>query len=350
MGGLELRDIKKRFGETEILRGISFQQKIGEILAVLGPSGSGKTTLLEIIAGLAEPDQGDCLWDGESLLDTPPHMRNFGLMFQEYVLFPHKSVGENVAFGLKMAQTKRDVSAARVKEVLKLVGLEGFEDRDPATLSGGEQQRIALARSLAPEPRLVMLDEPLGALDKNIRERLVGDLREILKGSSQTALYVTHDQEEAFQIADRVVILGDGKSAQIGTPREIYHHPKSPYVARFLGMNNLFEGEAVPSAGGTLLKSRIGAWQIKEQFQGAGMVLIRSDQVRIGTGDEKRRSSLRGKLITSSFSGAAIHLKVDVDSQILGFSCPVTNIDLPQPGDSIQISFSPDEALHFFAD
>ncbi len=244
MGGLEIRNIKRSFEEIEVLQGISFQQAKGEILALLGPSGSGKTTLLEIIAGLAKPDQGDILWDGESLLGTPPHLRNFGLMFQEYVLFPHKNIAENVAFGLKMAGTAREITLNRVIEVLKLVGLEGFEDRDPSTLSGGEQQRIALARSLAPEPRLVMLDEPLGALDRSIRERLVEELREILKSASQTALYVTHDQEEAFRIADRVVILGEGKTAQIGTPREIYHHPNSPYIARFLGMNNLLEGDA----------------------------------------------------------------------------------------------------------
>ncbi len=350
MHGLEIRDIQKSFGETEVLRGISFQQAKGEILALLGPSGSGKTTLLEIIAGLAEPDQGDCLWDGESLLGTPPHLRNFGLMFQEYVLFPHKNVGENVAFGLKMAGTDRDITSSRVKEVLNLVGLDGFEDRDPVTLSGGEQQRIALARSLAPEPRLVMLDEPLGALDRSIRERLVGELHDILKGASQTALYVTHDQEEAFRIADRVVILGNGRTAQIGTPREIYHQPNSPYIARFLGMNNLLEGEAIPAAEGTLLKTKIGTWQVKKRYQGAGIILIRPDQVRIGSGDENRTTSLTGRLVSSSFSGSAIHLKIDLENQQLGFSCPVSDMDLPKSGEFIQISFSPNEALHFFPD
>lgn len=348
MGGLEIWNIKKSFPESEVLQGISFHQAQGEILALLGPSGSGKTTLLEIIAGLAEPDEGDILWDGESLLGTPPHLRNFGLMFQEYVLFPHKNVAENVAFGLKMAGVDRERTGTRVSKVLKLVGLEGFEDRDPATLSGGEQQRIALARSLAPEPRLVMLDEPLGALDRSIRERLVEELREILKKASQTALYVTHDQEEAFRIADRVVILGEGKTAQIGTPREIYHHPNSPYIARFLGMNNLLEGEAQPNKEGSLLKTDLGTWQVKEHFQGSGVILLRSDQVRIGSGDKKESSSLTGKLVSSSFSGSAIYLKIEMEGLLLGFSCPVSNLDLPQVEEFIQISFSPDEALHFF--
>jgi len=348
MEGLEIQDIWKRFGEVEVLRGVSFQQEKSEILALLGPSGSGKTTLLEIIAGLADPDQGDCLWNGKSLLEVPPHLRNFGLMFQEYVLFPHKNVSENVAFGLKMAGTDREITSTRVKEVLDLVGLSGLENRDPATLSGGEQQRIALARSLAPEPRLVMLDEPLGALDRSIRERLIGELRDILKSSSQTALYVTHDQEEAFRIADRVVILGNGKTAQIGTPRQIYHQPNSPYIARFLGMNNLLKGEAKPSENGTFLETDIGTWLIEDTQQGSGVILIRPDQVQVGPKDDKRTSSLTGKLISSSFSGSAIHLIIEIKNQQLGFSCFDCGVDLPQTGEPIQISFDPEKALHFF--
>jgi len=347
MEGLEIQDIWKRFGEVDVLRGVSFKQEKGEILALLGPSGSGKTTLLEIIAGLADPDQGDCLWNGESLLEVPPHLRNFGLMFQEYVLFPHKNVGENVAFGLKMAGTNREITSTRVNEVLDLVGLSGLENRDPATLSGGEQQRIALARSLAPEPRLVMLDEPLGALDRSIRERLIGELRDILKSSSQTALYVTHDQEEAFRIADRVVILGNGKTAQIGTPRQIYHQPNSPYIARFLGMNNLLKGEAKPSAKGTVLETDIGTWLVEDPHQGSGVILIRPDQIRVGPEDDKRTSSLTGILVRSSFSGSAIHLNIEINSQQLGFSCSDCGMDIPQTGEPIQISFDPNKALLF---
>lgn len=348
MIGLEIQDIWKKFGEVDVLRGISFQQEKGSIMALLGPSGSGKTTLLEIIAGLAEADQGDCLWNGESLLDVPAHQRNFGLMFQEYVLFPHKNVGDNVAFGLKMAGTDKDITTARVKEVLALVGLAGLESRDPTTLSGGEQQRIALARSLAPEPRLLMLDEPLGALDRSIRERLIGELRDILKDSTQTALYVTHDQEEAFRIADKVVILGSGKTAQIGTPREIYLRPNSPYIAQFLGMNNLVEGEAKPGENGSILKTDVGSWVVKEQHQGTGDILIRPDQVRVGLEDDQKPASLTGKLVSSSFSGSTIHLKIEIGEKELGFTCSDCGVDLPQPGNTIQISFDPDKTLVFF--
>lgn len=348
MEGLEIQDLWKRFEDSPVLKGISFMQPRGEILAVLGPSGSGKTTLLEIIAGLAKPDRGDCLWNGVSLLNTPTHLRKFGLMFQEYVLFPHKDVEENVGFGLKMSGQNPAIISQRVNEVLDLVGLPGFQERDINTLSGGEQQRIALARSLAPDPRLVMLDEPLGALDRTIRERLVVELRQILKKAAQTVIYVTHDQEEAFSIADRVVILGDGKTAQIGSPREIYHQPNSPYVAQFLGMNNLIDGEAQPNNDGSLLITDLGRWQIKGSQQGKGLVLIRSDQVDIGINDQEGSTHLIGTLISSSFSGSTIHLKIEVDNVQLSFSCTDCGMEIPHPGESIRISFVPDKALHFF--
>ena len=348
MQGLEIRDIHKAFDSQPVLSGISFQQTPGEILALLGPSGSGKTTLLEIIAGLVEPDSGDCFWDGKSLLGIPPHQRSFGLMFQEYVLFPHKNVRDNVAFGLKMAGEKPEISTTRVRETLKLVGLEGFEDRDISTLSGGEQQRVALARSLAPEPKLVMLDEPLGALDRTIRERLVGDLRRILKGAQQTALYVTHDQEEAFSISDRVVILGDGLAAQIGTPQEIYYHPASPYVARFLGMDNFLEGEAQKNDLGSVIKTSLGEWQTSQNWQGDGSVLLRPDRIQILTEVTDSLPCLEGTVLTSRFSGSDLQIELDIDQIQIQFSTAESRITLPNVGDKLIICFNPNQAVHFF--
>ncbi len=348
MAGLEIRKITKSFAGQPVLRGISFQQNQGEILALLGPSGSGKTTLLEIIAGLQDPDSGDCLWNRESLLGVPPHLRSFGLMFQDYMLFPHKNVRDNVAFGLKMAGNPPPAAKARVEEVLRLVGLAGFEDRDVSTLSGGEQQRVALARSLAPEPRLVMLDEPLGALDRAIRERLVGDLREILKKASQTALYVTHDQEEAFRVADRVVILGGGTAAQIGTPQEIYYHPGSPYVARFLGMDNLLEGEAERNSRGSLLRTKIGEWQVQGAYQGSGTVLLRPDRVGICLNEEDSGAVLKGKVRASTFSGSALQIELEISQDRIRFSIPDPGLEVPYPGSSLSVCFDPDSALHFY--
>jgi ABC-type Fe3+/spermidine/putrescine transport system ATPase subunit len=261
MRALEVVDIWKTFASTPVLRAVSFTVDRGEIVCLLGPSGCGKTTLLRIIAGLETPDRGRVMFEGRDISTVPPHLRNFGLMFQDYALFPHRNVFENVAFGLRMqrsatASTNERV-AQQVREVLELVGLRGFEQRSIHEISGGEAQRVALARSLAPRPRLLMLDEPLGSLDRITRERLMVELRDILTGVHMTTLYVTHDQVEAFSVADRAIIMNRGQIEQIGTPEEIYRRPANEFVARFLGMTNLSPGRvlsnnAVTSDWGTL--------------------------------------------------------------------------------------------------
>lgn len=205
----------------------------GEIVAVLGPSGCGKTTLLRAIAGLQPLDGGRITWDGEDLARVPTHARRFGLMFQDYALFPHRDVGGNVGFGLRMAHRSAADIDQRVGDVLAVVGLAGFEHRRIDTLSGGEQQRVALARSLAPEPRLLMLDEPLGALDRVVRERLLGELPGLLRRLGTTALYVTHDHSEAEALADRVAVMRAGRVEQVGRPEELRAEPASEFVAEF---------------------------------------------------------------------------------------------------------------------
>ncbi|MCB0060951.1 MAG: ABC transporter ATP-binding protein [Caldilineaceae bacterium] len=222
-----------------VLNDISLRMAEGEVLCLLGPSGCGKSTLLRIIAGLETADTGTLTLDGRDLTSIPVHRRHFGLMFQDFALFPHRTVAENVAFGLRMAGMARKAIAARVAEVLALVALEGYEDRSIFALSGGERQRVALARSLAPNPRLLMLDEPLGSLDRTLRDELVTELRSILKAIHVTALYVTHDQQEAFTIADRLVVMRKGEIEQIGAPAVVYQQPASAFVARFLGFHNL---------------------------------------------------------------------------------------------------------------
>ncbi len=236
---LSIRDVHRAFGSEKILTGINLELERGEILCLLGASGSGKSTLLRIIAGLEKVDQGDVLLEGRSILALPPHQRDFGLMFQDFALFPHMNVSANVAFGLRMRHMPADQQRERIQEMLSLVGLTGFERRETTSLSGGEKQRVALARSLAPNPSLLMLDEPLGSLDAALRDRLVEDLRTVIKRVGLTAIYVTHDQREAFAVADRIAIMGTGQIMQVDTPANLYRAPRTTFIARFLGLNNI---------------------------------------------------------------------------------------------------------------
>ena len=241
---LEIKNIKKTYDNQLLLKGVSFKVEQGETVCLLGPSGSGKSTLLNIISGLQKPEEGQVLWNGRDLCEVPVHKRQFGLMFQDYALFPHRNVVENVAFGLRMkGLTKKEIDE-NVHDALRQVNMENFAHRRVTDLSGGEQQRVALARALAPRPRLLMLDEPLGALDRALREQLTGELRNLLHHTGIPAIYVTHDQEEAFTIADRLILLSEGCVAQVGSPDEIYNNPDSRWVATFLGMKNFLEGDS----------------------------------------------------------------------------------------------------------
>ena len=242
---LSVRDIHKMYEGKPLLRGVSFDVAVGETVCLLGASGSGKSTLLRIITGLEEAESGQVLWDGVDLAGVPVHERHFGLMFQDYALFPHRRVAENVAFGLRMQNLPKDEIQRRVSEALERVNMAGFANRRVTDLSGGEQQRVALARALAPRPRLLMLDEPLGALDRALREQLGLFLRELLHETQIPAIYVTHDQEEAFAIADRLVLLHEGQVEQDGTPDQVYNHPASAWAARFLGLSNVLSGEVM---------------------------------------------------------------------------------------------------------
>ncbi len=246
---LEVRGITVRFGPVAALDDVNLSIPDRSILALIGPSGSGKSTLLRVIAGLEHPHAGDTRWDGESILEVPPHRRGFGMMFQDYALFPHRTVSQNVAFGLRMKRFDGDELAARTKASLDLVGLAGYATRSVGTLSGGEQQRVALARTLAPEPRLVLLDEPLGALDRVLRERLVEDMRDIFESVSATALYVTHDREEAFTIADRVAVIDQGRIIAEGTPEEIWYRPTTARAAELIGLENRLSEKDLASLG-----------------------------------------------------------------------------------------------------
>jgi ABC-type Fe3+/spermidine/putrescine transport system ATPase subunit len=233
MLGVESIDV--RLGEKLILQDVTLSVGEGESVAVLGPSGSGKSTLLRAVAGLVPVESGSITWDGQDITAVPTHLRGFGLMFQGYALFPHLDVYGNVGFGLRMANLPTDEIRRRVTTSLELVGLDGFDKRSIADLSGGEKQRVALARTLAPEPRMVMLDEPLGALDRALRDRLMVDTRSILSDGGITALVVTHDQEEAEALSDRIALMREGSIVQSGTLPDLVAHPADAWVRDFLG-------------------------------------------------------------------------------------------------------------------
>ena len=327
-----------------MLNGIAFDMAEGEVIALLGPSGCGKSTLLFLIAGLVKPDFGSIYWKGINLEDIPSHRRGFGLMFQDYALFPHMHVFGNVAFGLRMSGIEQSMINVRVNEVLELVNLSGFEHREISTLSGGEAQRVALARALAPRPSLLMLDEPLGSVDRTLKERLLTELSRILRQLSQTAIYVTHDQEEAFTIADRVIVLNNGKVEQIGLPQDIYSCPSSRFVAEFLGLTNLVPGFITEASGSTILSTPLGEFSVDTAYRGNVTVLIHPEGMALGTEDNFH---LAGELIGSTFRGNICRLTVKVSNELLNFDF-LSNAALPKIGDTVYLKFDPVRSLHIF--
>ena len=315
---LMVNGVKKSFTpKTSADNDVSFSVSEGEILCLLGPSGCGKTTLLRMVAGLETPDDGEIVFGGENATRTPPHRRGFGMMFQDFALFPHQSVFENVAFGLKMRGDSAEKIAARVSEMLTLIDLTGFENRDIGKLSGGEQQRVALARSLAPSPQLLTLDEPLGALDRALRERLMLDLRAILKRVGVTAIYVTHDQTEAFAVADRVAVMNAGKIEQIDSPQEIFSHPATPFVAKFLGFQNLLDGTVSPAG---KIETAIGALETDAPLPATGTrvtVLIKPEAATLGV-----KGDFSAQVTAISFRGKFYQVWVESAGGQLMFELP----------------------------
>ncbi len=335
---LELRDVSLRFDGNAVLNRIDLTVEEGEIVCLLGPSGCGKTTLLRVIAGLQDEFDGDVLLNGQSIKSIPASKRDFGLMFQDFALFPHMNVAENVAFGLKMQHISKQEREKHVQQSLLLVGLDGYQERDVSSLSGGERQRVALARSLAPNPRLLMLDEPLGSLDAKLRDELAIELRYKLKLLGMTAIYVTHDQQEAFVMGNRVAVMNAGQIDQIATPQNLYHQPSTSFVARFLGFENIYDVTAYEDGKAVTL---VGRFEIKEKD--AVSLLFHPDYLQVV--DYETR--FIGRVISVVYRGAFYWLHVLVNYGVLSLKLPSTSSYFPQLEDKIYVEIKPDGIIAF---
>ena len=311
---VEVRQVEKRFGDTVTATGVTLALARGEFFTLLGPSGSGKSTILRMIAGLEMPDSGRILIAGRDVTGLPPWRRGLGMVFQSYAVFPHMTVGQNVGYGLRRLALHRDAREARVRELLELVGLAGFADRRPQTLSGGEQQRVAIARALAPRPEVLLLDEPLSALDEKIRREMQTELRRIQLSTATTFVYVTHDQEEALTMSDRIAVLNRGHVVQCDAPERIYRHPRTPFVARF------FRGCNVLAVQGAGAGARLAGVPLPVAMgPGRSLVAVRAENVQLEPMDDADALRLGATLESSTYRGLYTeHRFVLPDGQRLG--------------------------------
>ncbi len=345
---LEIDNLQKRFAQTTAVAHVQLDVNRGEFVSLLGPSGCGKTTTLRIIAGFESPSSGAIRLNGVDITRRPPNRRNVGMVFQSYALFPNMTVGENVGFGLKVAKKPASEIKQRVDEMLNLIKLPALANRYPYQLSGGQQQRVALARALAIRPQMLLLDEPLSALDAKIRVALRNEIRSIQRALGITTIYVTHDQEEALSLSDRVVVMNEGRVEQIGTPFEIYNFPRTAFVASFVGTLNILRGHVADPARGTIVvdgQEVIASRALEHARVGdVCSVALRPEVVSLGEamGDGNR---MRGTVEDVNFLGSIVRIRVRFTDNAISvdtFSNP--RLSLPQRGQALTVSF-PREAV-----
>jgi putative spermidine/putrescine transport system ATP-binding protein len=350
MSFLELTGIRKAFGATVAVEDFNLAAERGEFVSFLGPSGCGKTTTLRMIAGFERPTAGRIAIDGNDITWRPPNQRNVGMVFQSYALFPNMTVAANVGFGLKVRKRSPDQIRKRVDELLTLINLPDKGDRFPWQLSGGQQQRVALARALAFEPEVLLLDEPLSALDAKIRVALRLEIRQIQRQLGITTVYVTHDQEEALSLSDRVVVMSEGRIEQIGRPFEIYNFPATPFVASFVGTLNLLPAKAVDAAAGTYTVAGQAVRVSRPTDVGTGRnvnIALRPEMASLGTAGGENH--LRGEVVDVSFLGSIVRMRI----RLGGEGGPVVSLDefneptlvLPELGSTAEVSFPADGPL-----
>ncbi len=335
---IKLKNISISFDEEQIIDNMNLYIRDKEFITFLGPSGCGKTTTLRIIAGFLQPDSGEVIFDGKVINDVPPHKRQLNTIFQRYALFPHLNVYENIAFGLRLQKTSEKEIKETVTEMLSLVNLKGFERRNISSLSGGQQQRVAIARALAVKPKILLLDEPLGALDLKLRKDMQVELKNIQKRLGITFIYVTHDQEEALSMSDTIVVMNGGKIQQIGTPLDIYNEPKNAFVADFIGESNIIEGvmraDFWVEMAGNKFKCLDKGFGVDEEVD----VVVRPEDVDIVKAED---GMISGKVTSITFKG--VHYEIIVE--IKGFKWMIQSTDYQEVGSTIGLVIEPD-AIH----
>ncbi|MFC4013100.1 ABC transporter ATP-binding protein [Nonomuraea purpurea] len=347
---LQIDGISRKFGDVTALDDVSLEIGQGEFFALLGPSGCGKTTLLRIIAGFERPDAGQLWLDGADLLPIPPNMRPISLMFQSYALFPHMSVAKNVAYGLERERLPKQEIRQRVGEVLETVGLSAHASRRPAQLSGGQRQRVALARSIVKRPRLLLLDEPLSALDKKVRAEMQLELKRLQNDVGITFVVVTHDQEEAMSLADRIAVFDNGAVRQVDEPVALYERPRTPFVADFVGANNLFHGtadgpDALKSADfGSLPGTPLTALGAEAK----ALLAVRPEKVELV--DDDAAGGVKGSVLDVSFYGGVSHISVDVPGHVKPVLVAVQGASAVQPGAKVRVRWEAKDAVIMAAD
>ena len=345
---LVLEDIYKRFGETPVLRGINLEVAQGEFITLLGSSGCGKTTTLRIIAGLETPDQGRVLLEGQDMTNVEPNKRDVNTVFQNYALFPHMNVEQNIGYALKIRKRPKSQIKEEVKSMLELVQLSGFERRMPGELSGGQKQRVAIARSLVNRPKLLLLDEPLGALDLQLRRQMQQELKRLQKKLGITFIYITHDQEEALNMSDRIAVMREGQLEQIGTPSQVYDSPKTSYVARFVGTANIVQGTVGAVTGDQV---EFVGQNGKASFGSRGHHFVSGSPVTLAVRGEQAQAvlgedgpGLAGVVKEKSFAGGMLRIAVELAGGG-EFICSRHGIDSElTPGDKVRVSWDPEHA------
>ena len=347
---LEIIDAHKRFGASVAVESFNLAVERGEFVSFLGPSGCGKTTTLRMIAGFESPTSGQIVVDGADITRTPPNRRSIGMVFQSYALFPNMTVADNIGFGLKVAGQRADEIRPRVEELLRIIHMPEFARRYPYQLSGGQQQRVALARALAIRPKVLLLDEPLSALDAKIRASLRQEIRDIQRQLGITTIYVTHDQEEAMALSDRVVVMSRGRIEQVGTPFEVYNFPQTRFVASFVGMLNVLPASVVDGASGRVAvdgqEIRV-AGPVAAHAPGAQLAIaIRPERIGLNGASGPEANHLRGNVDDVTFLGAVVRVRIHVGEHVLLFDV-LNNPQRtpPRTGEPIAVSFAPDACL-----